>query len=92
MIRSFHDKDTGNVYRGVPVRKFRHIAEAARKRLRWLDAAVTLQDLANIRSNHLEKLAGDRQGQYRIRVNDQYRVCFVWREEAAWETELTDDH
>jgi len=57
-----------------------------------LDAAVELEDLRNPSSNRLEKLRGDRQGQHSIRINDQYRICFVWRDHDAFDVEITDYH
>jgi toxin HigB-1 len=57
-----------------------------------LDAAQKLSDLAAIRSNRLERLRGDRAGQYSIRVNDQWRICLVWRGNSAWDVEIIDYH
>ena len=91
MIRSCRDKDTENLLRRVPVRKFRAIENVARRRLRWLDAAANLHDLS-LPGLRLEKLAGDRQGQYSIRVNDQYRICFEWKDHGALNVEITDYH
>jgi proteic killer suppression protein len=69
-----------------PVRK------AALRRLYALDAATNLLDLRSPPSNRLEKLRGDRAGQYSIRVNDQWRICFVWGETGAWDVEIVDYH
>lgn len=63
-----------------------------RLRLDRLEAATSLEDLAAIPGHHLEKLAGDRAGQYSIRINDQYRICFHWRNGAAEEVEIVDYH
>ena len=68
------------------------IEEPARKRLRWLDAATSLTDLAAIRGNCLEALKGDRVGQYSIRINDRWRICFIWREGNAHDVEIVDYH
>jgi proteic killer suppression protein len=57
-----------------------------------IDAALELPDLKCPHGNRLEKLRGDRQGQYSIRINDQYRICFVWRDHDAYDVEVTDDH
>ena len=62
------------------------------KRNHWLDAATRLKDLAALPGNRLERLKGDRQGQYSIRVNDQWRVCFEWRDGHAYEVEIVDYH
>ena len=64
----------------------------ARMKLEILDAAEVLQNLRIPPSNHLEKLAGSREGQYSIRINDQWRICFVWRKENAYAVEIVDYH
>ncbi len=64
----------------------------ARRKLVWLDAAKDVSDLRIPPGNRLEKLAGDRKGQWSIRVNDQWRLCFEWREGHAWNVELVDYH
>jgi proteic killer suppression protein len=92
MIRSFHDRDTERLFHGEAVRKFRAFARQAEKRLHILDAADTLRALARLPSNRLERLSGERQGQHSVRINDQWRVCFVWRKEGAYEVEITDYH
>jgi toxin HigB-1 len=69
-----------------PVRK------AALRRLYALDAATNLLDLRSPPSNHLEKLRGGRAGQYSIRINDQWRICFVWGQTGAWDVEIVDYH
>lgn len=92
MIRSFRDKSTKAVSEGYGVAKFRNIEQAARKRLRYLETATALSDLSGIPGNRLERLSGDRKGRYSIRVNDQYRICFMWKDEAAWEVEIVDYH
>jgi proteic killer suppression protein len=65
------------LHNGFSSRKFRNIEHAARKRLRWLDAAASLTDLAAIRGNRLEVLKGGRAGQHSIRIRDQWRICFT---------------
>ena len=92
MIRSFRCKDTKAIAEGYGSGKFRNIEGSARKRLRFLEAATTLSDLAGIPGNRLESLSGDRRGQHSIRVNDQYRICFVWESDAAWDVEIVDYH
>ena len=92
MIRSFGCKDTEAIFRLEGSRRFRNIEQAAYRRLVLLDSARTLTDLAAMRGNRLEALRGGRAGQYSIRVNDQWRVCFVWRENCAWDVEIVDYH
>lgn len=92
MIRGFHCKRTERLYNGEFVKAFDAFERAARKRLKWLNAAVNLEDLRKVRGNHLEALSGDREGQYSIRVNDQWRICFRWAEDHAWDVEIVDYH
>jgi proteic killer suppression protein len=93
MIESFRDKRTAAVFQGRMPKGFpSDIANAARRKLRMLDAAVQLDDLHSPSGNHLEALAGDRTGQHSIRVNDQWRVCFVWSDGKAHEVEIVDYH
>ena len=91
MIRSFADRDTRELFDGYPVRKFQSVERSAFKKLRILHATVNLSDL-RLPSLHLEKLAGDRKGQYSIRINDRYRICFESREDGAYEVEIVDYH
>ena len=92
MIRGFHCKRTEKLHRGECVRAFDAIARPARKRLKWLHAAGSLEDLRNIRGNRLEPLAGSRKGQHSIRINDQWRICFCWLDGHAWDVEIVDYH
>jgi len=78
MIRNYRDKRTEAFARGEFVREFQGFARQAYKRLEVLDAATTLADLAALPSNRLEALKGDRDGQYSIRINIQWRICFEW--------------
>lgn len=91
MIQTFHDRDTQKVWNRVRVKKFEAIARKALEKLWFLETAESLTDLDS-RGLRLEKLSGDRKGQYSIRVNDQYRVCFEWLEDGAYQVELTDYH
>lgn len=91
MIKSFKGKDTQALYRRQSVKRFSGIERQALKRLRILDSAETLQALAALPSNRLEALKGDRKGQYSIRVNDQWRVCFIWQD-GAYDVEIVDYH
>ena len=92
MIQSFRDKDTEALYHGQRVRRFEAVQAQAERRLQILDSATSLVDLAGLPSNRLEALHGDRQGQHSIRINDQWRVCFVWREDGPHEVEIVDYH
>jgi toxin HigB-1 len=91
MIRSCRDRETEKIFRGFPSRKFQRIQDRAEERLAQLHAAMSLMDLS-IASMRLEKLSRDRKGQYSIRINDQYRICFEWRSGNAYEVEIVDYH
>lgn len=91
MIQSFRDSDTEKVFNGVRSRRFQAIEKTAIRRLFQLHAARTLQDL-NSPGSSLEALRGGRAGQHSIRINDKYRVCFVWRDNDAFEVEIVDYH
>lgn len=93
MIGSFRNRDTERFVAGQKVRQWEPFRRQAEKRLRWLEAANALGDLAVIQSNRLEKLKGDRAGQYSIRINDQWRICFEWsKENRAENVEICDYH
>ncbi|MGB6525551.1 MAG: type II toxin-antitoxin system RelE/ParE family toxin [Candidatus Acidiferrales bacterium] len=92
MIKSFRTSLTERLLNRDRVRKFQAIEQSALRKLAMLDAAETLQDLAALPGNRLETLRGDRQGQYSIRINDQWRLCFVWRGGDAYEVEIADYH
>ncbi len=94
MIRSYRDRDAERLAAGETVRKWWAFRRQAEKRLRILDAATTLGDLAALNSNRLEALKGDRKGRYSIRVNDQWRVCFEWPKDAPGplNVEIVDYH
>jgi proteic killer suppression protein len=94
MILSYKDKRTRTFADGQSVAAFQNFARAAWRRLEILDAASSLQDLRGVRSNRLEALAGDRRGQYSIRVNKQWRICFKWPKEAPGpsDVEIVDYH
>jgi proteic killer suppression protein len=78
MIQGYRDKDTGRLAEGETVRRWESFREQAEKRLRILDAATSVGDLAALNSNRLEGLKGNRKGQYSVRINDQWRICFEW--------------
>jgi proteic killer suppression protein len=94
MIVSYRDRKTERFAAGDRVKEFSGFARQAEVRLDRLDAARSLTDLSALRGNRLEALRGDRQGQYSIRINDQYRVCFEWPEGSPGPTnvEITDYH
>lgn len=91
MIKTFADKRTAEIWitgktGGSP------LPGVTKRKLAMLDAAGALDDLKSPPGNRLEKLHGDRQGQYSIRINDRYRICFIWRGHDAFEVEITDYH
>ena len=92
MIKSFRSKQTSRLFNRERVREFQSIERAALKKLVMLDAATELRDLAAPPGNRLESLHGDREGEHSIRINDQWRVCFVWREGDAYGVEIADYH
>ncbi|MBI4499924.1 MAG: type II toxin-antitoxin system RelE/ParE family toxin [Gemmatimonadetes bacterium] len=93
MIKSFRDEDTQKVFERQRVRRWSlQLQRAALRKLLILDAAENLADLRVPPGNRLEKLSGDRSGQHSIRINDQWRVCFRWREGDAYEVEVADYH
>ena len=93
MIRSFKCKKTERLFNLEPVKKIPAVVQKAALRKLWmLDAAAALQDLRSPPGNKLESLKGDRQGQYSIRINDRFRVCFVWQGSDAWDVEIVDYH
>lgn len=93
MIKSFRDADTERLWKEEPTRRIpADLRKAALRKLQMLNAAGALSDLAVPPGNRLERLRGDRQGQHSIRINDQYRVCFEWREGNAYQVEITDYH
>jgi proteic killer suppression protein len=92
MIRTFRDARTEAFFRGVNVRAFRGFEARALKRLLWLHAAFTLQDLRNIRSNRLEAPPGNRRGQRRTRINRQWCICFRWHKGDALDVGIVAYH
>jgi len=93
VIRSFRDREAAKIFaRERSARLPPDIQRVALRKLRMLDAAASLADLRVPPSNHLEALRGDRDGSYSIRINDQWRLCFVWQEGDAYEVEIADYH
>lgn len=92
MIQSFSNKDTEALFAGRQPRRFRQIERIAQRKLLMLNEAKHLRDLGGIPANRLEKLSGDRAGAWSIRINDQLRVCFIWRDGDAQDVEIVDYH
>jgi proteic killer suppression protein len=93
VIKTFRDADTERLWKEERSRRIpASLRKTALKRLQILNAAAALGDLALPPGNRLERLRGDREAQHSIRVNDQYRVCFEWRDGNAYEVEITDYH
>jgi proteic killer suppression protein len=93
MIKSFKGSETEKIFRRTFSRKLPHdIQRAALRRLTYLHAAKDINDLRSPPSNRLEKLSGDRAGQYSIRINEQWRICFEWLDGDAFNVEIVDYH
>ena len=92
MIRSFKDRKTEDFFGSENVRQFASFKKVAERKLVMLDSAVTLGDLAASPGNRLEKLSGDRAGQYSIRINGQWRICFTWKDDGPHDVEIVDYH
>lgn len=92
MIKTFRCKHTQALFEGDASRPFRAIAKIAERKLQQLDSAATLDFLRSPPGNRLELLKHDRAGQYSIRINDQWRVCFVWSDGGVYDVEIVDYH
>jgi len=93
MIKSFADKRAAAIFSGYAVRDLPiQIQKRSRAKLVAIDAAVQLDDLRIPPANRLEALRGNRKGQHSIRINNQWRICFIWRAGEAWNVEITDYH
>lgn len=92
VIKSFRCSETERLHHRVPARHFREIQRVALRKLRQLDSATELRDMAAPPGNRLEALRGERKGQPSVRINDQWRICFVWRNGDAYEVEIVDYH
>lgn len=92
MIRSFGDAETRKLFETGRSRRFNAFADIAMRKLAQLDAAHTLEFLRSPPGNRLEALKGDRKGQYSIRINDQFRVCFRWTQDGPERVEIVDYH
>jgi toxin HigB-1 len=92
MIHTFACEDTEALFRSVNVHRFKNIERIARRKLLQLHAAISLNNLRIPPGNHLEALKGNRLGQHSIRINDQWRLCFIWQEDGAYGVEIVDYH
>jgi toxin HigB-1 len=97
MIDSFKNQGTADIFDGINSKAARKICpesiwRVAVRKLDQIDSVTTIDELAVPPGNHLEKLSGEREGQYSIRINDQYRICFEWSESDAREVEIVDYH
>ena len=93
MIAAFHCEETEEIFRGeVSTKLPQDIQNMARRKLRMLDAALDINDLRQPLGNRLEQLEADREGQHSIRINDQWRLCFIWQDGNAYRVEIADYH
>lgn len=92
MIKSFRSAETEKLFNDEGLRKFVNIRQPARRKLLMLHAAKRLADLQAPRGNRLHALEGDRNGQHSISINDQWRICFVWKDGDAYDVEIVDYH
>jgi proteic killer suppression protein len=92
MLKSFRCKQTERLFNDESTGKFSSISKVARRKLEMLNAAMSLDDLRSPPGNRLEALKGERLGQYSIRINEQWRICFIWSEGDAYSVEIVDYH
>jgi proteic killer suppression protein len=92
VITTFADEETRKIFDGKRSRRYAVLQRVMERKLRMLNRARTVDDLREPPGNRLERLRGDRAGQYSIRVNDQFRVCFEWRDDNAYEVQIVDYH
>ena len=92
MIKSFKNKDTEKLFNGIRVKKFQAFEQQARRRLKILDAAVSIESLFLLPSNRAHALGGERTNQYAIWINNQWRICFEWHDGNAENVEIVDYH
>ena len=92
VIKSFRDKQTERPFHDLPVARLKAFERPARRKLLYLYRARVLQDLAALPGNRLEALKGDRRGQYSIRINERWRICFRWEQGSAFDVEIVDYH
>lgn len=92
MIKTFKDKLTNEFYHGKRIKQWQAFSRQVEKRMQILDEATCLDDLKYLPSNHFEALSGDRKGQYSIRINLKWRICFKWINNEPYEVEIVDYH
>ncbi len=92
MIKSFCCKETEKLFHRESSFKFKNIERVGMRKLWMIDAAVNINDLRIPPANHLEKLLGNRKGQHSVRINEQWRICFAWKNGDAYEVEIIDYH
>lgn len=92
MIKNFKCKDTENLFNSIAVKRFKNFERVARRKLLMIHAATKLESLRVPPGNHLEALKDDRKGQHSIRINDQWRLCFVWADAGVYDVEIVDYH
>ncbi|MGC2616334.1 MAG: type II toxin-antitoxin system RelE/ParE family toxin [Terracidiphilus sp.] len=92
MIQSFRDADTEHLFEARANRRWETIRKVALRKLDQIQASINLNDLRVPPGSHLEALVGGRKGQHSIRINDKYRICFIWKDDGAHEVEITDYH
>jgi len=93
VIKTFKDAEAKKIYQRERSRKLpSDIQQVALRKLRMINNAININDLRVPPANHLEKLSGDREGQYSIRINDQWRICFEWKNSDAFNVEIADYH
>ena len=92
MIKTFRCGETAALFAGKRVARFGNISAGATRKLQQIDSAATIDSLRAPPGNRLEQLKGDRLGQHSIRINDQWRVCFIWRSDGVFDVEIVDYH
>ncbi len=92
VIRSFRSKDAELIFQGLTSKRINRLAAVIERKLAQIHAATALSDISIVPGNRLEALKGSRLGQHSIRINDQYRICFVWKNGDAYEVEIADYH
>ena len=92
MIGGFKDDDTRRIFLREKSRRFNSLARIILRKLLQIEAAIALENLRSPPANHLEALRGNRAGQHSIRVNDQYRICFRWKNDQPYDVEVVDYH
>jgi toxin HigB-1 len=92
MIKTFRCSETAALFVGKRVTRFANISTVATRKLQQLDSAATIDSLRAPPGNRLEQLKGDRRGEYSIRINNQWRVCFVWRSDGVFDVQIVDYH